>query len=120
PFGEFGFDVEGVKFHQIWRKLHAEGRVRGIADYNVCALAMAAGRYQPPVADPGSILSRMAYAYQFDASLYARYLRAHAERRGVVRIEGKVAQVPLRAADGFIEAVVLEGDRRIEGELFLD
>ncbi|NWM20042.1 tryptophan 7-halogenase, partial [Escherichia coli] len=31
-----------------------------------------------------------------------------------------VAQVPLRAADGFIEAVVLEGDRRIEGELFLD
>uniref|UniRef100_UPI0013D41DB0 tryptophan 7-halogenase n=5 Tax=Pseudomonadota TaxID=1224 RepID=UPI0013D41DB0 len=34
PFGEFGFDVEGVKFHQIWRKLHAEGRVRGIADYN--------------------------------------------------------------------------------------
>ena len=120
PFGEFGFDVEGVKFHQIWRKLHAGGRARAIDAYNVCALAMASGRYQPPVADPGSILSRMAYAYQFDASLYARYLRAHAEARGVVRVEGKVAHIPLRAEDGFIEAVMLEGDRRVEGELFVD
>ncbi|MDQ0252061.1 tryptophan halogenase [Sphingomonas kyeonggiensis] len=120
PFGEFGFDIEGVKFHQVWRKLHAAGRAEAIDAYNVCARAMQAGRYQPPVTDPGSILSRMAHAYQFDAGLYAKYLRAYAEDRGVVRIEGKVAHVPLRAEDGFIEAVVLEGDRRIEGELFLD
>ncbi|MEQ6413223.1 tryptophan 7-halogenase, partial [Salmonella enterica subsp. enterica serovar Enteritidis] len=25
PFGEFGFDIEGVKFHHFWRKLHAAG-----------------------------------------------------------------------------------------------
>ncbi|RYD85438.1 MAG: tryptophan 7-halogenase, partial [Sphingomonadales bacterium] len=120
PFGEFGFDVEGVKFHQLWRKMLASGQASGIEDYNLCAMAMRLGRYQPPSPDPGSVLSRMAYAYQFDASLYAAYLRAYAEKRGVVRVEGKVVDVPLRGEDGHIEAVVLEGDRRIEGELFID
>ncbi|MES2987224.1 MAG: tryptophan halogenase family protein [Pseudomonadota bacterium] len=120
PFGEFGFDIEGVKFHQFWRKLLESGQASGIEDYNLCAMAMKLGRYAPPSSDPASILSRMAYAYQFDASLYAAYLRDYAEKRGVVRHEGKVVDVPLRSADGYIEAVVLEGDRRIEGELFID
>ncbi|MBX3564058.1 MAG: tryptophan 7-halogenase [Sphingomonas sp.] len=120
PFGEFGFDIEGVKFHQFWRKLHESGLASGIGDYNLCARAMDLGRYQPPSSDPASILSRMAYAYQFDASLYAGYLREYAEKRGVVRLEGKVVEVPVRGEDGHIEAVVLEGDRRVEGELFID
>ena len=120
PFGEFGFDIEGVKFYQFWRKLYESGAATGIEDYNLCAKAMNLGRYQPPSNDPASVLSRMAYAYQFDASLYAAYLRKYAEQRGVVRQEGKVVGVPVRAGDGHIEAVVLEGDRRIEGELFID
>ncbi|RYE03677.1 MAG: tryptophan 7-halogenase, partial [Sphingomonadales bacterium] len=120
PFGEFGFDIEGVKFHQFWRKLHETGAASGISDYNLCAMAMKLGRYQPPSNDPGSVFSRMAYAYQFDASLYAAFLRDYAEQRGVVRQEGKVVQVPVRGEDGHIEAVMLEGDRRIEGELFID
>jgi tryptophan halogenase len=47
-------------------------------------------------------------------------LRDYAEKRGVIRHEGKVVDVPVRGEDGHIEAVVLEGDRRIEGELFID
>ena len=120
PFGEFGFDIDGVKFHQYWRRLREAGRAGDIDDYNLCAQAILRGRYQPPVNDPASILSRMAYAYQFDASLYAAYLREYAEARGVRRIEGRVVGVPLRSDNGFVEAVVLEGDRRVESELFLD
>jgi tryptophan halogenase len=120
PFGEFGFDIDGVKFHQFWRKLHESGAASGIEDYNLCAQAMRLGRYQPPSPDPASIHSRMAYAYQFDASLYAAYLRRYAEARGVARIEGKVEAVPLRAEDGHIEAVLLDGDRRVLGDLFID
>ena len=67
-----------------------------------------------------SPLSTIAYAYHFDAGLYARYLRSFAEERGVVRQEGKVVDVSLRADDGFIEAVTLEDGRRIEADFFID
>ncbi|MEP7007083.1 MAG: tryptophan halogenase family protein [Sphingomonas bacterium] len=120
PFAEFGFDIEGVKFHQFWRKLYAEGAASWIEDYNLCATAQKLGRFTPPVHDPNSVLSRLNYAYHFDASLYANYLRAYAEARGVLRIEGMVDEVNLRGEDGHVEAITLEGDRRIEGELFVD
>ncbi|NML05690.1 tryptophan halogenase family protein [Sphingomonas sp. G-3-2-10] len=120
PFGEFGFDIEGVKFHHYWRKLVESGQASGIEDYNLCAVAMRQNRYTPPVADPGDARSRLNYAYHFDAGLYARYLRAYAEARGVKRVEGKILDVALNGETGFIESVALEGDRHVTGDLWLD
>src|SRR5690606_33545250 len=56
----------------------------------------------------------------FDAARYARFLRDYAEQRGVVRQEGKVVSVEQRPEDGFIDTIVLEDGRRVEGELFID
>src|SRR5258708_28269044 len=67
-----------------------------------------------------SPLHYVAHAYHFDAGLYARYLRGHAEARGVRRTEGRVVDVELRGTDGFIEAVVLEGGEKVSGDLFID
>ncbi|MBO9623785.1 MAG: tryptophan 7-halogenase [Sphingomonas sp.] len=120
PFGEFGFDIEGVRFHQIWQKLHALGMAGGLEEYSLCATAAHRNRYAAPSSDPASPLSSVVQAYHFDASLYAAYLRAYSERRGVVRREGRITDVELRGTDGFIEAVKLESGERIEGELFLD
>jgi tryptophan halogenase len=120
PFGEFGFDIEGVKFHQIWHKLHALGLAGTLEEYSLCAAAAHRNRYAAPVGDPGSPLASLVQAYHFDASLYAAYLRGYAERRGAVRREGRITQVALRSTDGFIEAVTLESGERIEGELFID
>ena len=120
PFGEYGFDIEGVKFHQIWHRLHAAGQASALDEYSLCAVACRLGRYDAPARDAGSPLSRLVQAYHFDASLYARYLRDYAETRGVVRREGKILHVALRGEDGFVEAVTLEDGSRLCADLFID
>jgi tryptophan 7-halogenase len=119
PFGDFGIDIEGVKFHQIWHKLHRRGAAADIAEYCVPAVACQLNRFARTDPDPRSVLSRLKYAFHFDASLYAQYLRAYSEARGVTRHEGKIVEV-LRREDGFIDAVKLAGGERIHGDLFVD
>lgn len=120
-FGVLGRDRALLPFHQYWLKAHLAGKVSDIGPYCLNTVAALRGKFMRPAAlGPDSPLSTLTYAYQFDAGLYARYLRTFAERRGVRRTEGKVRQVVLRAEDGFIEAIVLESGERISGELFID
>jgi tryptophan 7-halogenase len=120
PFGPYGADIGAVKFHQHWLRLRAMGRAADIEDYNLCAVASRQGRFGPVAPQARSPLAQLHWAYHFDASLYAKYLRAFCEARGVTRREGRITQVHQRGEDGFIEAVELESGERIEGELFID
>ncbi|MBA4748189.1 MAG: tryptophan 7-halogenase, partial [Sphingopyxis sp.] len=52
--------------------------------------------------------------------LYADMLRQYAEARGVVRVEGVIGAVERDGASGDITALTLDGERRIEGDLFVD
>jgi len=122
-FGAVGYDMGPLAFHQLW--LHEVRARRADADigrYVLQNLAARQGRFMTAPADApaGSPLADIAYAYHFDATLYAGYLRERAERQGVARVEGRVVEATLRAQDGFVEAVVLADGRRIEGDLFID
>ena len=119
-FGKFGRELLTVPFHHYWLKLHQAGQVGDLERWSINRMACRAGKFMR--ADPAtgdSPLAEIVHAFHFDASLYARYLRRYAEARGVVRTEGKVAQVAQRA-EGDIEALVLASGRRVEGELFID
>ena len=118
-FGMHGFDFGMVPFHQYWLRMHALGDPTPLQDYTMAWAAASRGKFERPVQDRRSALSTYSYAYHFDASLYAAYLREYAELRGVERIEGKVVDVTLRD-DGFLSGVQLEGGRRIEADLFID
>ncbi len=120
PFGRIGEDFDSVSLHQYWLRERARGSTVPIEDYAMAWALARNGRFGQPLTDPAMVLSSFDYAYHFDASLYGRYLRDYAEKRGVRRIDGKVVDVRLRAEDGFIEALQLEGGERMEGDLFID
>jgi len=116
PFGDLGHDFEGVGFHQFWLK----HRIGGLEDYWMAAQAARRDRFVHPAADPRTPLGGLAYAYHFDAGLYAAFLRRRAEAGGVKRVEGKIASVERDGATGHVAAVVLDDGRRVTGDFFID
>jgi tryptophan halogenase len=119
-FGDYGPRIENRSPHHHWLRLRALGDMTPIDACSVAARAAALNRFTPPVGDQPSVLNAYAYAFHFDASLYARYLRGYAQARGVGRTEGKVFDVKLRGEDGFIDRLVLEDGTEVTGDLFLD
>ena len=119
-FGDFGADIQAIGAHHYWRRLQNQGERFSLEDLSMPTQAAYRNKFVPPNPDPRSVMHDYSYAFHFDASLYARYLRGYAQARGVTRIEGRIVDVQLRGTDGFIEAVVLEGGVRVEGDLFID
>ena len=118
PFGSFGSDLNGVAFHHYWLDQKTQGDTTPLNQYCLAHVAAKAGRFAHPQADPRSVLSTYSYAYHFDATLYARYLRELAEKNGVVRTEGRIVNVV--TTEGQIESLRLADGRTIAGDLFID
>jgi tryptophan halogenase len=120
-FGRLRQDIKLTSFEQVWQKLHQVGRAGELSEYSVTKKAAYAGRFMRPRHDvPDSPLADIDYAFHFDASLYARYLRKYAEQRGVTRVEGKVTGVERHPGTGDIAALVMENGSRVGGEFFVD
>jgi tryptophan halogenase len=120
-FGVIGQDNWTVDFHQYWLKQFLAGKAKGLEHYSINTAACLANKFMRPRTDmPKSPLSQIAYAFHFDATLYARYLRKYAEARGVVRIEGRITDVAQREGDGHITAVTLQSGQQVAGDLFID
>jgi tryptophan 7-halogenase len=120
PFGKYGLDMLGVSFHAYFLRLHQSGEAPDIDAWSLQAQAARGNKFMRPIDAGKSPLSDIAYAFHFDAGLYARYLRGRAEAQGVQRREGRIVDVTLRGEDGFVEGVVLEDGSKIEGDLFID
>ncbi len=120
PFGVFGAPIGELPFHHYWLKLFQQGHFQQLDDFALACTAAPKGKFTRPVNIEKSPLSQIVYAFQFDASLYAMYLRKLSESRGVRRTEGKVAQVHQHAENGFIESVELESGKVMAGDLFID
>jgi len=121
PFGTFGRGQGEVGFHQYWlRMLHDGHAVEHLDDYSLACTMARMGRFALPSQDPCEISSTFNYAYQFDATLFAPFLRSIAEGLGTRRTEGRIVDVEFHGESGNIAAVVLANGERILGDLFID
>lgn len=113
-FGTTGKDHWSAGFQHFWLDGLQRGHDQPYSEYCLELKAAEAGKFAQ-LPDNG-----MNYAYQLDATLYARFLRQVAEGQGVKRQEGKIAEVEQDASTGNIAALVLESGLRVEGDLFID
>jgi tryptophan halogenase len=120
PFGNYGYELGGISFHQVWRKLHQEGDKRPLQAFNLETMAAYFGKFARTADYQREDLPPMNYAYHIDATAYARFLRSGAEARGVVRREGKVIDVSLDGESGYVTSVTMDDDEVITGDLFID
>lgn len=120
PFGQFGSVSQGDNIYQ-----HLSLANRGSSFLSLQQLSYAVqmcqnNKFEFPTQDPSQIKSTYAYAYHFDASLYAKYLREISEKAGVKRIEGIIKQVNNHPKSGEISSVVLDNKDVISGDFFID
>ncbi|MFV0624252.1 tryptophan halogenase family protein [Sphingomonas sp. ac-8] len=120
PFGTYGQQLGQVGFHHYWLRRHHAGTVAPIEVFSAAVTAARACRFARPGPDSADLASSFGYAYQFDATRFAPFLRAHAETRGAMRTEGRVTAVDRDPASGDVRAILLSDGRRIEGDLFID
>ncbi|GAB5454963.1 MAG: tryptophan 7-halogenase [Henriciella sp.] len=120
PFGTHGVDMNGIDFHQFWLRYHDADAGSVIEDFSLCSVSAKSNKFVLPNQDPRSVLSQIRYAYHFDATAYAKFLRQFSEQRGVRRVEGKVTEVTQSSETGFIQSVTLESGETISGDLFFD
>ena len=120
-FGDTGLNLGNVAFHHYWRRSAGpDGDPAGLWHYSLHQRAAEQARFGKLERVGNTAMTGLAYAYHFDASRYALFLRAYAEGRGVTRTEGIVESVQRDSESGDITAITLKDGRRVAGDFFID
>jgi tryptophan halogenase len=120
-FGKIGRDMAWLHTHQLWLRMAGSGKVADFDRYALNCLAARRNKFCfPDPRNPASPMADIDYAYHFDASLFAVFLRRQSEARGVKRIEGRIVDVVRAGESGFVDHVVLASGKSVGGELFVD
>ncbi|WOX06884.1 tryptophan halogenase family protein [Microbulbifer pacificus] len=113
-FGVTGRDCWACGFQHFWLRARDMGFAGDFGEYCLERRAAESEKFSRL---PNNGLN---YAFHFDASLYARFLRKFSEVYGAKRVEGKIEQVLLHPETGHIRSLRLNGGREIEGDFFID
>lgn len=120
-FGDTGMNLGNVAFHHYWRRSAGEAPdPKGLWHWSLHQLAADQARFGKLERVGNTAMTGLAYAYHFDASRYALFLRAYAEGRGVKRSEGIVESVQRDGESGDITAITLKDGKQVSGDFFID
>ena len=132
-FGNIGKKFPFCDFNHFWlraqqiemakntdKALQSGEHSKSFWDYSLNYQAAKQNKFAAINNIPNTNLPGLAYAYHFDAGLYAKFLSKHAQGMGVKRIEGTIIQVKKNKDSGFVESLFLEDGTSITGDLFID
>ena len=122
-FGSIGKNFPFCDFHHFWLKQQNKNeQVNNLTywDFSLNYQAAKHNKFQKLKHLPNTNLPGIAYAYHFDAGLYAKFLTEHGKQHGVNHVMGTVKQVNQNRETGFIESLLLDDDIRLSGDLFID
>jgi tryptophan halogenase len=120
-FGLLGADLHtGISFIHYWMRWMRSGGDPDQLRFSSEAEAARQMKFGRVHTTRGGAQPNINYAFQFDASTYAAYLRRYSERRGVVRKEGRIVNVRQNGETGFVEAVEMQDGSIVRGDFFLD
>lgn len=117
PFGDYGPAFGSVDFHHYWLRAHASRAAATLGEYGVADMAAAACRFDRPAS---TALPPYGYAYQFDATQFAPFLRDWACSRGATRCQGEVTRVDRDRLTGTVAALRLADGNVLTADLFVD
>jgi len=117
-FGGAGKNIGFCPFHHFWLRAKSLGDTSSLWDYDLNYLCAVANKFAPINSTDPAL--EMQYAYHFDASLYAAFLRKFSENLGVKRTEGLIEQVGIHPDTGCVENLTLKNGTLIQGDLFID
>jgi tryptophan halogenase len=120
PFGRYGLEAGPVAFHHLWNRLRESGDPGALDEYAMGAQLARAGRVALPPDNARVDFEHFDWAVHFDASRFAGYLRAFAEKLGVRRIDARVTEVMREGESEYLRAVRLDSGATLEASLFID
>ncbi|MEO8063670.1 MAG: tryptophan halogenase family protein [Pseudomonadota bacterium] len=116
--GQIGPQISGAPFYKLLLIESLAGRPESPEPYSLAAVAARLGRFARPMGSEKTLTSSFTYGFHLEAKSYVAYLREHARRLGVRRIDSPIANVTL--SDGAIAALQLSNGEEISGDLYLD
>ena len=120
PFGLFGHQANGIRFHHYWLKLQALGDKSLLEEYSLGIAMARANKFTFPAENPSSPLSVFDWALHFDASKFAELMRDYALAHRVRHVDAKIESIQLNSANGFIQSLALDNQQTLTGDLFID
>ncbi|MBH0002245.1 tryptophan halogenase family protein [Pseudoalteromonas sp. SWYJZ12] len=118
-FGSLGKNFPFCDFYNFWLKGQITGCEDDLWDFSLNYQAAKQHKFALLNTIPNTQLSGLSYAYHFDATLYAEYLKKLAISRGVKHIDAKINHVE-QCDTGNVKSLVLDNDSQISGDLFID
>ena len=121
PFGAYGVNIQGVPFHHYLIKAFLAKPDEKLELSSFCIEYVAAlnNKFSHPQPQSRSPLASIKYAYHFDATLYATFLRNLACSKGVVHIQDNINSVNQHAS-GDIASINLLKHSPVSGDIFID
>ncbi len=120
PFCPYGAPLGPAPFFHYWARAKAEGYPFPLEYFSYSAVMARKDRFAQPAANPPAPFANYAYAFHFDAGLYASFLRDYATKRGVSHLDAKISSTSRDAETGHIASVVTEDGQTLTADLFID